>query len=54
MESQGGRPPRPTDPTFTDSLWELMQRCWDQDPHLRPDSSEVSQILTTSVLHLPL
>ena len=46
---QGGRPPRPAHPTFTEKLWTLMQRCWDQDPHLRPDASEVVRILTPSV-----
>ena len=46
---QGSRPPRPTYPTFTEDLWMLMQRCWDQNPHLRPDASEVVRILTPSV-----
>ena len=41
------RPPRPTHPTFTDSLWELMRRCWDDNPQLRPEASEVLQILLT-------
>lgn len=45
---QGGRPQRPTHPTFTENLWSLMQRCWDQDPHLRPQVTEVLQILLTS------
>ena len=44
---QGKRPPRPTHPTFTENLWMLMQRCWDQDPHLRPEVSEVLQVLLT-------
>ena len=52
--TQGGRPPRPTHPTFTDSLWTLMQRCWDHDPHLRPEVSEALEVLLTpSVSHFP-
>ena len=43
--TQGRRPPRPTHPTFTENLWALMQRCWDHDPHLRPEVSEVLQDL---------
>jgi len=37
----GERPPRPTHSTLTDELWELMQRCWAQDPRLRPEMSQV-------------
>jgi len=44
---QAVRPPRPTHPTFTESLWTLMQRCWDHDSSLRPKVSEVLQILLT-------
>jgi len=47
---QGKRPPRPTHPTFTEDLWTLIQRCWDGDPHSRPQASEVAlQLLTLSV-----
>ena len=42
---QGRRPPRPTYPTFTESLWGLMQSCWDPDPHLRPEASGILQVL---------
>lgn len=42
----GRRPPRPTHPTFTHDLWTLMQRCWDQDPHLRPETSWVVKALS--------
>ena len=42
---QGRRPPRPTHPTFTEDLWTLVQRCWDPDPHLRPNVSEVLNVL---------
>jgi len=44
---QGGRPARPTYPTFTENLWKLMQRCWSHDPRLRPEVSEVLRVLLT-------
>ena len=37
----GRRPYRPTHPALTDRLWELMNRCWDQDRHNRPRMLEV-------------
>ena len=55
----GKRPARPTHPSLTDELWELVKRCWNQDPHLRPEMSEVLKILSVSLLswrpdtHLP-
>ena len=49
---KGGRPTRPAHPTFTETLWTLMQRCWHHDPRLRPEVSEALQILLTpSVSH---
>ena len=49
----GSRPLRPTHPTLTNSLWELMQRCWDKEPGPRPKISEVLQaLLTPSASHL--
>ena len=45
--TQGRHPPRPTHPTFTEKLWKLMQRCWNRDPHLRPEISEALQVLLT-------
>jgi len=42
----GTRPPRPIRSDFTDELWTLMQHCWDQDPHLRPEVSEVIKVLS--------
>jgi len=42
---QGGRPPRPTHPAFTEELWALMQNCWAPEPQLRPEVSEALQIL---------
>jgi len=44
----GRRPSRPTRSDFTDELWTLMQHCWNQDPHLRPEVSEVLKVLTGS------
>ena len=44
----GRRPPRPTHQQFTDRLWTLMQRCWDQNPLLRPEVSEVLKVLPGS------
>ena len=41
----GERPSRPVHPSFTSQLWELIQRCWDQDPHSRPEVSEVLEVL---------
>jgi len=42
----GKRPPRPKHQALTNGLWTLMQRCWDQDHHLRPEVSEVLQALS--------
>jgi len=46
--THGRRPPRPTDPIFTDDLWTLTQRCWNQDPRLRPDAKGVLEVLLPS------
>jgi hypothetical protein len=35
------RPEQPTHPTFSEDLWSLMQRCWDEAQDLRPQTSEV-------------
>lgn len=49
---RGDRPPRPQHPAFTEHLWTLTRRCWDGDPHLRPEASEVLQaLLASSVSH---
>ena len=42
---RGERPNQPTHPAFTENLWTLVQRCWDQDPNLRPKASEALQVL---------
>ena len=44
----GERPPRPAHPSCTDDLWTLIQRCWDQDPQLRPEIPEVLQTLSSA------
>lgn len=46
---QGERPPRPAHPAFTDSLWEMTQRCWGTEPNLRPELSQILQLLNPSV-----
>lgn len=43
--AQGNRPPRPVHPSFTVDLWSLMQLCWDQHPHSRPEAAGVLQAL---------
>lgn len=44
---KGDRPQRPTDQAvidrgLDDRLWDLMTRCWAQDPKDRPDILQVS------------
>ena len=46
---QAERPPRPTHPSFTDDLWILMQSCWNHNPKLRPNASEVLKAITLSL-----
>jgi len=41
----GKRPERPGHPGLTDKLWGFNQRCWDQEPQLRPGISEVVSCL---------
>ena len=45
---KGKRPPRPVHLDLTTELWELMQRCWDQEPRSRPEMSEVLRVLLNS------
>lgn len=48
----GERPSRPAHPALTNQLWVLVQKCWDQDPQLRPEITEVLQVLPVlSVSH---
>ena len=44
---RGDRPSRPEHPSCTDGLWELIQRCWDHEPHSRPDILEVLQTFSS-------
>ena len=46
----GKRPLRPTHSGLTSTLWELMERCWDQDPHNRPRTLEVLLTLKPPIL----
>ena len=50
---RGDRPSRPVHPTFTDELWELTRRCWNQDPSLRPNMSEATEVLRGSLAPIP-
>ncbi|KAF9646886.1 kinase-like protein [Thelephora ganbajun] len=43
--TRGRRPPRPKHSAVTGGLWTLMQRCWNQDPKLRPEAANVLQDL---------
>lgn len=46
----GRRPPRPAHRCLTNNLWELVERCWNQDPRDRPDISDVILDLRTPTL----
>jgi hypothetical protein len=41
----GKRPDRPMHPDLTDRLWDMIQRCWEQEPLRRPEISEVVSLL---------
>ena len=51
--TSGERPSRPTHEALTDRLWGLTQRCWAQDPHERPQMSEVLKVLNPSFSPTP-
>ena len=43
----GKRPPRPEEARnlgLFDSVWEMVKRCWEQDPAQRPEISEVLDV----------
>ena len=42
---RGERPQRPIHSALTNELWALTQRCWNQDPHLRPEIPKVLKVL---------
>jgi len=48
----GKRPPRPRSKLYSRRMWKLTKHCWDQDPHLRPDISEVLRFLRSSLVTL--
>jgi len=50
----GKRPRRPANLIFGDRLWALAQRCWSQDPRLRPDILEVLQVLRRRLVAPPV
>ena len=37
----GNRPTRPAHPNFSDNLWSMVKRCWNQNPQWRPEIAEV-------------
>ena len=41
----GRRPGRPDHPGFTEQLWTLTQRCWDEEAQGRPEIQEVAKAL---------
>jgi len=47
---RGNRPGRPTDPSVTDDLWEMIKRCWNREPERRPEISQVVLSLRTASL----
>lgn len=50
LVSRGSRPKRPYNPrmkrVMSDSLWDLVNDCWDQDPRSRPNAWELFNALT--------
>ena len=51
--SRGERPPRGT--WFTDSLWEILELCWEPQPRARPTIEDILQYLegTSQSFELP-
>lgn len=39
--SLGHRPERRTNPPLGDEAWQLIEKCWDQDPGKRPSMDDV-------------
>ena len=50
MVLMGERPERPKDPILTNKLWNLTQRCVDQDPRRRPEIAEVVRDLQEALV----
>jgi len=43
--TSGKRPERPNHASFTDCLWELTQKCWEQTPSDRPSAEQALEVL---------
>lgn len=43
-----GKRPRRPETLNKDGLWELIQRCWDQDPGKRPTTPELLEFFRAS------
>ena len=46
---EGGRPEKPenaTDLGFTEGLWETVEKCWVEDPSMRPDVEDILSCLS--------
>lgn len=41
----GERPERPQGVWFVDDVWEMVERCWESQPELRPDVKHILQCL---------
>jgi len=41
----GKRPPRKSHPPLGDEAWNLIERCWGQDPIKRPSTDDVVDIM---------
>lgn len=41
----GGRPPRPPHPDCTDTLWALIESCWNKNAKSRPGTSEILRVI---------
>ena len=47
QEAKGARPSYVQDAIKPPTGWQdLMQRCWDEKPHIRPDAAECHKLLT--------
>ena len=51
---EGERPNRPQEQDLTDPVWEMTERCWQEDPVLRPRMKEAVAVLREWQAFLPL
>ena len=42
---RGRRPRRQADPPLREEAWKLIERCWDQDPGIRPSMDDVADTM---------